>query len=52
MRYVMLALAVYGFIYLLSFAKYNWHKRNRMAATGATLIGIAAIVMSFFLFFS
>lgn len=31
-------------LYTLSFAKYNWKMKNRMAAAGAAIAAIAAIV--------
>ncbi len=50
MKYFILAPVLYIFIYLLSFAKYNWDRRNKMAAIGSIIIAIAAIVMPLFTF--
>ncbi|HZJ83018.1 MAG TPA: hypothetical protein VFD57_04320 [Clostridia bacterium] len=49
MNYIMLILPLCVSAYLLSFAKYNWDRRNKMAAIGAALIAVAAIVMPFFI---
>jgi len=49
MKYIILAPALYVFIYLLSFAKYSWDKRNRIAAIGTIIIALAAIAMPFFI---
>ncbi|HHZ13003.1 MAG: hypothetical protein ACOX1R_03360 [Caldicoprobacterales bacterium] len=49
MKYFILTIAFWAFIYLLSFARYNWNKRNRMAAIGAIIIALAALAMPFIL---
>jgi len=38
-------------IYMLSFAKYNWTRNNKLAAVGATLIGVAAFALSVYVIF-
>ncbi len=51
MKYV-LAILLLGFLrYIFSFAKYNWAKRNRFAAVGSALMGIAAAGLSIFVIF-
>ncbi|NLI61235.1 MAG: hypothetical protein GX375_07390 [Clostridiales bacterium] len=49
MKYIILTPVLYAFIYLLSFTKYNWDNRNKMAAIGTVIIAIAALVMPFFI---
>jgi hypothetical protein len=33
------------FVYMLSFAKYNWDKQNRLGAAGVLLLALAAAVL-------
>ncbi|WP_157834865.1 hypothetical protein [Acetivibrio clariflavus] len=32
-------------IHILSFAKYNWSKKNKTAAAGAILLGLLSIIL-------
>ncbi|NLJ66596.1 MAG: hypothetical protein GX340_04690 [Clostridiales bacterium] len=49
MKTIMFFLALWVFIYLLSFARHNWNKRNKMAAIGAIIIALSALAMPFIL---
>lgn len=49
MKFFLFIPALWVFVYLLSFAKYNWDRRNKMAAMGTIIIAIAAISIPFFI---
>lgn len=51
MKYIIVVLLFAELIYLLSFAKYNWVKKNRLAAIGSAIIGLAAFALPLFLIF-
>jgi hypothetical protein len=53
MRYVLAIILLAVLHYILSFARHNWIKKNKLAAIGAAFIGISAIgLMCFVIFFS
>jgi uncharacterized membrane protein len=45
MKYVVMILILIPSFYALSFAKYNWKKKNRMAAIGVILLTAISIVL-------
>lgn len=45
MMYLILILLAPATFYLLSYAKYNWAKRNRKAAMGLILMALAAVTL-------
>jgi len=45
MKYVAVIFVLSSVFHLLSFAKYNWNKKNRMAAAGAILLGLLSIIL-------
>ena len=51
MKYIIVVLLFAELIYLLSFAKYNWVKKNRLAAIGSAIIGLAAFLLPLYLIF-
>jgi hypothetical protein len=51
MKYAIVLLLLAALIHLLSFAKYNWKKNNRLAAVGSAIIGFAAFVIPLYLIF-
>jgi len=51
MKYVLTILLLAVLLYILSFARYNWIKKNKLAAVGAALIGITAVGFSLFVSF-
>ena len=51
MKYIIVVLLIAELIYLLSFAKYNWVKKNRLAAIGSAIIGLAAFLLPLYLIF-
>jgi len=51
MKYIIVVLLFVELIYLLSFAKYNWVKKNRLAAIGSAIIGLAAFLLPLYLIF-
>jgi hypothetical protein len=51
MRYFVALLVLLVMIYILSFARYNWKAKNKLAAIGAALLAIAAFSLSFFVLF-
>ena len=51
MKYVLTILLLAVLLYILSFARYNWIKKNKLAAVGAALIGITAVGFSFLVIF-
>lgn len=51
MKYFIGALLLVMLFYILSFTKYNWKNKNKLAAIGAAIIGISAFSLSFFVLF-
>ena len=51
MKYFILVLVFGVMFYLLSFSKYNWNKKNKLAAVGSAIIGIVAFGLTIFLLF-
>jgi len=51
MRYIATLFPLALLVYMLSFAKYNWTKNNKLAAAGAALIGVAAFALAFYVIF-
>ena len=51
MKYIIVVLLFAELIYLLSFAKYNCVKKNRLAAIGSAIIGLAAFLLPLYLIF-
>lgn len=51
MKYIIVVPLFALLIYQLSFAKYNWTKKNRIAAIGSVIIGILAFVLPLYLIF-
>lgn len=52
MQYIVAILLFAVLYYILSFARHNWAKKNKLAAIGAALISITAIgLMCFVIFF-
>lgn len=51
MKYIFVVLLLCVLIHILSFASYNWKKKNRLAAIGSTIIALAAFVLPFYLLF-
>ncbi|NLJ41503.1 MAG: hypothetical protein GX352_07845 [Clostridiales bacterium] len=49
MRLILMIPALGVFVYLLSFAKYNWIKKNKAAAIGGVIMAIATIAAPFLL---
>ena len=45
MRYLLLLLLVPVMPYTISYAMYNWNRKNRKAALGVLLLAAAAIVV-------
>ena len=45
MKYVRVFLYIVSTLYILSFAKYNWNKKNKTAAVGAILLGLLSIAL-------
>lgn len=45
MKYVVMMLILMPSLYTLSFAKYNWKMKNRMAAAGAAIAAIVSIIL-------
>ena len=51
MKYIIVVPLFALLIYQLSFAKYNWTKKNWIAAIGSVIIGILAFVLPLYLIF-
>ncbi len=51
MKYVLTILLLAVLIYILSFARYNWIKKNKLAAVGTAFIAITAVGFSLFVVF-
>lgn len=51
MKYVVGVFLLVPLTYLLSFAGHNWRNKNRLAAIGSAILGIAAIGLAFFVIF-
>lgn len=51
MKFIAIVLILPIFIYLVSFAVYNWKKNNKLAAVGAAIIGIAAYTLPIYILF-
>ena len=45
MKYIVMAFILVIFIYSLSFVKYNWKKKNKMAAVGVILLSMVSVVL-------
>jgi hypothetical protein len=45
MKYVASIFILLSTLYILSFAKYNWNKKNKTAAVGAILLGLLSIAL-------
>jgi predicted ferric reductase len=44
-RYIGVLMLLLALFHLLSFARYNWKNKNKLAAVGATVIGFAAVTL-------
>lgn len=44
MKYIIILFLLIMSIHPLSYAKYNWGKKNKLGAIGAILLAIAAVV--------
>ncbi|MDD3704856.1 MAG: hypothetical protein PHC45_02145 [Clostridiaceae bacterium] len=51
MKYIIVVLLFAVLIYQLSFARYNWAKKNRLAAIGSIIIGLLAFMLPLYLIF-
>jgi hypothetical protein len=51
MKYIISVIPLGVMLYLFSFAKFNWTRKNKLAAVGSILIGIAAFAFPVFLMF-
>ena len=51
MKYVIGFLLFVLLFYLLSFARHNWKKKNKLAAIGMVLLGITAFGLAYFVLF-
>ena len=51
MKYLIVVFLSGVLVYLMSFAKYNWDRDNRIAAVGAAIVGLAAFVLPIYLMF-
>lgn len=45
MKYIIMLLISIPSLYTLSFAKYTWQKKNRMAAAGSAIAAIVSIIL-------
>jgi len=45
MKFVVSIFVLLSAIHILSFAKYNWSKKNKSAAAGAILLGFLSILL-------
>lgn len=45
MKYILLFFLLILSIYPLSYAKYNWDKKNKSGAVGCVFLAVAAVVM-------
>lgn len=45
MKYILFIALIPLSVYLISFARFNWQKKNRRAAVGIILINLAAVVL-------
>jgi hypothetical protein len=50
-KYVLLVPLLLLLLYLLSFAKYNWTQKNRLAAVGVLILCLAAAALPVFVLF-
>ena len=48
MKYIIMIVPLFVTIHLLSFARYNWSKKNKKAAIGSVFIALAAFILPFF----
>lgn len=46
MKYIIFILPLCISFYLLSFAKYNWDRRNKMAGIGGVILAISVFALS------
>lgn len=51
MKYFFVALLFIELLYLLSFSKHCWQKKNRLAAIGSAIVGFVSIVLWLYMFF-
>lgn len=51
MEYLIIVFLVALLIYMFSFARYNWGNKNRLAAIGSLIIGIAAALLPLYIIF-
>lgn len=51
MNYIVILFLLIMAIYPLSYAKYNWKKKNKLGAVGMVLLVLASIVLPAFLLF-
>lgn len=51
MKYIVSLIPFGVMIYLFSFAKFNWTRKNKLAAVGSILIGVAAFAVPIILMF-
>lgn len=45
MKYIVILLLVVVAIHPLSYAKYNWGKKNKIGAIGSILLALAAVII-------
>ncbi len=45
MKYVVMVFILISSLYSLSYAKYNWKKKNRMAAVGVIFVAMVSIIL-------
>lgn len=51
MKFVVMAFILISSFYSLSYAKYNWKKKNRMAAAGVAFAAMVSIILPAVLLF-
>lgn len=51
MKYLIILSLTALLIYMISFARYNWAKKNRLAAIGSLIIGLAAAALPLYIIF-
>ncbi|HEX9063324.1 MAG TPA: hypothetical protein VF941_24390 [Clostridia bacterium] len=52
MKYLIIVLLIIVSIYPMSFARYNWSKKNRWGAVGAALLAAASVIYPVVLVFT
>ncbi|EGD49583.1 hypothetical protein Cpap_4021 [Ruminiclostridium papyrosolvens DSM 2782] len=52
MRYIVIVFLLLVAIYLMSFAKYNWSKKNRTATIGVVLLMLVSIALPLVVMFA